>query len=236
MMLKKNQYQVSEKNRSHKVSHINTISKIKKSKEDLQTSFVSNSFSPLHVSFSVLIVIPPNLRNNRTILSLITGYNSCSWDYHYINIFPHNFRPLEKIGRGGGLVYGRYPPFLTSKYTFPSFIPDTSSSLHLKWGCPHPPSHNYPRFTPLSNCKHVRSHIGVIPLLFISCKFTSPGEKFHTQKVWTLTNMEHMPWILSLDNLCLLHKVHPNLRIPVWALSFVTYYPTWQDNNEEFAV
>lgn len=131
MMLKKNQYQVSEKDRSHKVSHINTISKIKKSKEDLQTSFVSNSFSPLHVSFSVLIVIPPNLQNNRTILLLITGYNSCSWDYHYINIFPHNFRPLEKIGRGGGLVYGRYPPFLTSKYTFPSFIPDTSSSLHL---------------------------------------------------------------------------------------------------------
>ena len=116
MMLKKNQYQVSEKDRSHKVSHINTISKIKKSKEDLQTSFVSNSFSPLHVSFSVLIVIPPNLQNNRTILLLITGYNSCSWDYNYINIFPYNFRPLEKIGRGGGLVFGRYPPFLTSKY------------------------------------------------------------------------------------------------------------------------
>ena len=111
MMLKKNQYQVSEKNRSHKVSHINTISKIKNSKEDLQTSFVSNSFSPLHVSFSVLIVIPPNLQNNRTILLLITRYNSCSWDYHYINIFPYNFRPLEKIGRGEGLVYGRYPPF-----------------------------------------------------------------------------------------------------------------------------
>ena len=117
MMLKKNQYQVSEKDRSHKVSHINTISKIKKSKEDLQTSFVSNSFSPLHVSFSVLIVIPPNLQNNRTILLLITGYNSCSWDYHYINIFPYNFRPLEKIGRGGGWVFGRYPHFLTSKYT-----------------------------------------------------------------------------------------------------------------------
>lgn len=193
MMLKKNQYQVSEKDRSHKVSHINTISKIKKSKEDLQTSFVSNSFSPLHVSFSVLIVIPPNLQNNRTILLLITGYNSCSWDYNYINIFPYNFRPLEKIGRGGGLVFGRYPPFLTSKYTS-LFYPRHLFFFALK-GRVSPPSQVkiIPGSPSLSNCKHVRSHIGVIPLLFISCKLTFPGEKFHTQKVWKLTNMEHMP-------------------------------------------
>lgn len=119
MMLKKNQYQVSEKDRSQKVSHINTISKIKKSKEDLQTSFVSNSFSPLHVSFSVLIVIPPNLQNNRTILLLITGYNSCSWDYHYINIFPYNFRPLEKIGRLRGWSMGDTPLSLPPNTHFP---------------------------------------------------------------------------------------------------------------------
>lgn len=119
MMLKKNQYQVSEKDRSQKVSHINTISKIKKSKEDLQTSFVSNSFSPLHVSFSVLIVIPPNLQNNRTILLLITRYNSCSWDYHYINIFPYNFRPLEKIGRLRGWSMGDTPLSLPPNTHFP---------------------------------------------------------------------------------------------------------------------
>lgn len=132
MMLKKNQYQVSEKDRSHKVSHINTISKIKKSKEDLQTSFVSNSFSPLHVSFSMLIVIPPNLQNNRTILLLITGYNSCSWDYHYINIFTYNVRPLEKNRLGWGVGLWEIPPFSYLQIHFPLIIPDTSSSLQLK--------------------------------------------------------------------------------------------------------
>ena len=84
-------------------------------------------------------------------------------------------------------------PLGDTPFSYLYFIPETLLLCTLSEGVPTLQVKIIPGSPPLSNCKHVRSHIGVIPLLFISCKLTFPGEKFHTQKVWKLTNMEHIP-------------------------------------------